>query len=54
MPTEGEPAGTVDPVAGANAGSGPEHSTGTPGDAPGGASEGQGPGGHEPPRADQP
>jgi hypothetical protein len=51
VPTTGEPVGTVDPVVGANPGAGPAQSTGTPGDAPGGASEGQGPGGHERPEA---
>jgi hypothetical protein len=53
-PTQGAPAGTVDPTVGADPGAGPAHSTGTPGDAPGGLSEGQGPGGAKPPVADQP
>jgi Fe-S oxidoreductase len=43
-PVEGAPAARVDAATGPNPGGGPAHSTGTPGDAPGGATEGQGPG----------
>jgi len=47
--TEGTPAETVDSTTGPAPGSRPEHSTGSPGDAPGGASEGQGSGDPHPP-----
>jgi hypothetical protein len=41
--------GTVDAETGPNPGGGPDHSTGTPGDAPGGFTENQGPGPAQPP-----
>ena len=50
VPTSGAPAGRVDPVVGADPAGAPAHSTGTPGDAPGGDTEGQGPGSPRPPR----
>jgi Fe-S oxidoreductase/TM2 domain-containing membrane protein YozV len=44
VPVEGTPTDRVDPATGPTPGAGPAQSSGTPGDAPGGATEGQGPG----------
>jgi Fe-S oxidoreductase len=49
-PVEGAPADRTAPGTGPNPGTGPAHSTGDPGSAPGGATEGQGPGDPHAPR----